>query len=66
MHGLWNLIGKVGQSSTQAFPYEIGDKIVGHEGRTIWTLHCGKKKVRHCKISLKHVEQIRYRKSCFI
>ena len=56
MHGLWNLIGKVGQSSTQAFPYEIGDKIVGHEGKTIWTLHCGKKKVRHCKISLKHVE----------
>ncbi|XP_046847732.1 N-terminal kinase-like protein isoform X2 [Xenia sp. Carnegie-2017] len=52
MHGLWNLIGKVGQSSTQAFPYEIGDKIVDHEGRTIWTLHSGKKKGTEENVSI--------------
>ena len=46
MQGLWNLIGKVGQGSTQAFPYEIGEKFPALDGKSIWTLHKGKKKVR--------------------
>lgn len=46
MQGLWNLIGKVGQGSSQAFPYEIGEKVPGLDGKSIWTLHKGKKKVR--------------------
>ena len=45
MQGFWNLIGKVGQGGTQAFPYEIGEKIPGLDGRSIWSLHRGKKKV---------------------
>ena len=45
MQGLWNLIGKVGQGSTQAFPYEIGEKFPTLDGKSIWTLHKGKKKV---------------------
>lgn len=45
MQGLWNLIGKVGTSSTQPFGYEVGHKILGLEGKSIWNLHKGKKKV---------------------
>ena len=51
MQGLWNLIGKVGQGSTQAFPYEIDDKISGFDGKSIWSLHKGKKKVWNIKIN---------------
>ena len=52
MQGFWNLIGKVGQGATQAFPYEIGEKIPGLDGKSIWSLHKGKKKVNIYDISM--------------
>ena len=64
MQGLWNLIGKVGQGSTQAFPYEIGDKISGLDGKSIWSLHKGKKKVWNIEISVVNMILIVLRKFC--
>ncbi|XP_028396144.1 N-terminal kinase-like protein [Dendronephthya gigantea] len=52
MQGFWNLIGKVGQGSTPSFPYEIGDKISSLDGKSIWSLHRGKKKGTSEEVSI--------------
>ena len=45
MQGLWNLIGK-GQGPGRDFNYEIGDVIQGCDGKSVWTIHKGKNKVK--------------------
>ena len=45
MQGLWNLIGKV-QGPGKDFQYDILDVIPGLEGKSVWSLHNGKKRVR--------------------
>ena len=46
MQGLWNLIGK-GQGPGRDFNYEVSDVIQGCDGKSVWTIHSGKSKVRN-------------------
>ena len=45
MQGLWNLIGK-GQGPGRDFNYEVGDAVQGCDGKSVWTIHTGKNKVK--------------------
>lgn len=45
---MWSFFSR---DPTKDFPYEIGDVIEGLNGKSIWTLHKAKKKVRYKKLS---------------